>query len=306
MPLSGSLSLLKQSAVIAQQETFVPWVRGTGFSGSFLGRLYPIDRFKSIYPRPVQRETLGVMNSVSLPASQTIKHSATGYVYAVSSLKRCDVENDEVYDSLLALHRVEAGSLVRYSTLGSGDDLGPLTAETPVTVYANAELRTEYKLPDTHRASAGNFLVTTPEDSGLTIQAYDEITLNGKTYVLTEIYGDSGFALARADDRPSSYENLIYYLTSGVSGGYNPSTLAPTAPTTVSRIFSATVTDYDVQTNGEVLLMNGIMAYVRKSSVGFDFSIGAKFLRGSITYKITRIVEGEDKLQLILYAERLS
>lgn len=253
----SNLSRLKLAAKYFHGEIFENWARASNaWNTGFEGRIYVFDRFKTIYHRPTRRETLGIAREVTLPSDLVLKHAATDVVYMVSATDRTDVDYVNIYDRARALHRAsDLGTLVRYSTQGTEDNLGVLVAVSQGYVYYDTELKS-----DTSDQSAfalqqgdkvGQYFVTLPDS--LPAEDGDYIlSSTGDYFRLDILYNDGGYLLARATGMAPNHETMVYELRTGAGGSYDPDTGVVTPATRADRNFSGYVgslekSDQDVE-----------------------------------------------------------
>lgn len=303
------LSRLSLASGYFQSDTFLSWDPSTDtfLSEEFVGRLYPFDRFKTIYHRPTRRETLGVEPGVSVPAGLVIKHVPSDEVFIVTATERYDTDEDTVYDRAYALHRPEFhGRIHRYAVQGSGDDLGPEILQDIGPVYFDQELRADKKEGEAYQSFRGNFFVTYP--AGLGIQKGDFLVSDsGRSFRLDVTYLDGGFGLARAEDVAYYKRTFVYRMKQGVSGGYDAATGTYTQPTTVSRQFSATARYRTKEgLNASNTVEQELILYVDKPTVGFQFRLESLLIDGPDTYVINELGDGVDGDQWVIKARRAS
>lgn len=294
-----ALSRLKLAAQYFQAETFLTWDSATDtFSTtSFVGRLYPFDRFKTIYSRPTRRETLGVKESVAVPEGGVIRHNQSGDTFIVTDTERYDVDDDKQYDRAYAIHRARYhGKIVRYQTQGAGDDLGPELYTEIGPVWFDTELRADKQEDEAYHAFRGYYYLTYP----ITLDVRDDdylVSDSGEWFRVDEKYIDSGFGLGRGEDVEFLKETFTYSLYTGTGGGYDPSTGVYTPPTTAARDFSG-----HVRIEKHLSLVDSVSAhasslrlYVDENSVGFEFKVGGIITRANgDKFKVDEIRQGED------------
>jgi len=193
--ISGSLSKLKVPASITRLDRMVFWDRSSDsfpVGNTFRARVYPADRFKTIYHRPTRRETLSLHPRQKIGPSLLVKHLASGKTYALAGEDRLDSSDDTIYDTARSVHLVARGEVFREEVQGTGDDLGPLVRVSQGTLYGDLELRTEERVPDTHREQSGSFFLTCPNDLDLRLQDNDYFcSLKGSTAGMSFGYGSA-------------------------------------------------------------------------------------------------------------------
>lgn len=300
--ISGSLALLAKSANIAHTETLQVWDRASNSYAAWAkGRLHPYDRFKSIYHRPVQRETLAVPAGTALPASLVLKVPSSGTLFAISTTPKQDAVFDSVFDLAIALHRVSPGTVRRPAVTGTGDNLGAVVLQSMGTQHFGVELHTlkgdEYLAVD----QTGVYLLTTTFERQL--QDGDLLTLDGVEYEVQEAYNDSGFQAMKALQHVEPYEDMVYELAT-TGGGYNPTTGVVGSSVIANRAFSGVV-KVVVSESGPDTFSKEIEVFVRTQHVGFSFKDNGTIRRGSDKYRIRSIGQSMDRKQWRIRADRV-
>jgi hypothetical protein len=309
--ISGSLAKLKVPASVTRLDTLCFWDRASDsfpVSNEFQGRVYPADRFKTIYQRPTRRETLSIPSTQAINTSHLVLHRAMNEVFAVSEVPRWDSSSDTVYDTARALHRVTQGRVYREATQGTGDNLGALVRSDEGVLYGDLELRTEVRLPDAHREQYGDYFLTCPYDSALILQdgdyfSFEDGFYSGKEFRVREAYTEAGFQLARVESREKDVEDMVYELITA-AGGYSATTGSVIPQTVSDRAFSGTVTNTETDSDGQTLAGKDITIYVYLEHVGFDFLIDGIIRRNGFRYKIYSTKIGADGEQWIIKALR--
>jgi hypothetical protein len=301
-----SLGILKKSASFFHTDSFEVWDdASSSFVPGFIGRVYPFDRFKTIYHRPTRREMLGIPTDFTLPASKVIRHQVSMQVYLVSDTLKLDSEKEIAYDSAYALHRASRTfSVIRPTIQGSGDDLGPLVPVTVGTLHGDLELRTSEREQDAYEKFKGRFFVTLP--NSIQIQRGDFLVDGGRSFRVEVQYMDGGFQMARADEMADERSVLTYYLPSGSGASFDPTTGSYTKETTVPRQFSAIVSPEDVSEAEKRpgLQDVAIRVFVERNHVGFVPEVGRKIEYGGALYEISSVRIDPESDQWILQCRR--
>ena len=301
-----ALGVLARSARFFNNEDFEIWDDSLeDFAPGFIGRLYPFDRFKTIYHRPTRRETLGVDVGTQIPGTKVIRHVASQEVFMVGETLRFDSDGNRLYDSAYSLHRpLGMFTLLRPETLGTGDNLGPLIDVNLGPLHADLELRTSEREQDAYEEFKGRFFLTAPDSKQ--IQKGDFLIFGQKSYRVEVQYLDGGYQLARVDEVSNKRENLTYLLPIGLGASFDPSTGAYTKQPVAERVFTAIVspvTDAE-QTDRTELSDPQIKLYIGFSHIGFEPKIGHMIRRDDAEYKISAIRSDPESEQWILTCRR--
>ena len=297
-----SLGILKGPATFFHTDSFSEWNPALErFDPSFTGRLYPFDRFKTIYHRPTRRETLGVDDNVILPDSMVIRHDASGEVFIVGETLRFDSDGNYLYDRAYSLHRPSMFlDVIRPAIQGSGDDLGPLVSTSIGKLHLDTELRTAETERDAYEKFKGRFFITMPDS--LKIQKGDFLVGDGKSFRVTIQYYDGGYQMARADEFTDEREVLTYKLPTGSGAAYDPATGTYTASATVDRQFSAIVSpvsDEEASDKTE-LQAHYIRLYIEFDHIGFSPAPENRVVRGVDNYLIKKVKSDPESKQWVV------
>lgn len=283
-------------------EVFEAWDAATDtWSEWSHGRLYPADRFKTIYHRPTRRETLSLPQGVSLPASKVFRHVTTAEVFMASETEHYDAADGQVYSNLYAVHRASLKSTVLRPTVsGTGDNLGPVSLIDQGVTYADVELRATDKDPADYALQLGNyegnyFITLSPAASVL---EGDFLDSGSQSYRIDHLYLDGGLLLARGIRMAPALETLTYELRTAAGGGYNTATGSVTRPTVEDREFSGFVSLSSVAVSpGSVSRTAGLEILVGVDHIGFFPVVEDRIRRGSDTFSIISVeVDGSKKL----------
>jgi len=300
------LGALEKAATFFHSEEFEVWdISFEKFRPGFVGRIYPFDRFKTIYHRPTRRETLGVGTDVVLPDSCVVRHCATNEVFMVSKIPHTDADHDVVYDTGVSMHRPShLLDLVRPTIMGTGDDLGALQDVIVGKMYLDLELRTTERENDAYEKFKGRFFVTMAY--GIIAEQGDFLVGDGIDMRLELVYDDGGYQMGRADDVGDEREVVTYRLPLGTGAAYDPATGTYTKGTTADRLFSATVSpvkteEGDTTTDIQSLDIN---LYVDFSNIGFVPEPEHEVVYNSIVYHIDSVRSDPESKQWVIKCRR--
>lgn len=301
-----SLGVLKKSASFFHTDSFEVWdAASSSFVSGFQGRIYPFDRFKTIYHRPTRREMLGIATDFSLPPSLVVRHVPSSQVYIVSDTLKLSSEKEIPYDSAYALHKVSYEfDLIRPTIQGSGDDLGPLVPVNLGLLHGDLELRTSEREQDAYEKFKGRFFVTLP--NSVQIEKGDFLISGGRSFRVEVQYVDGGFQMARADEMEDKRVVLTYYLPSGSGASFDPTTGQYTKESAAPRQFSGIVSPEEVSETDKRpgLQQPGIRVFVEQSHIGFTPEVGREIEYGREMYEIASVRIDPESEQWILTCRR--
>ncbi len=274
------------------------------FEDGFCGRMFRVDRFKSIYTRPVHRRQITADPCVGIPTDYVVKQVSTGEIYMVSEIRRQDAIDEVLYDGVMTLHLASSSSggyaeLHRYAVAGTGDDLGPLVDTQQPSTYVDLELRTSSADPDTHDEFVGHYFVTTPISSGM--EKGDYLHLGTDQYRIDEVYVDSGYLMARVAREAYDKENLTYHLPQGSGGSYNALTGTVTQETIADRIFTgAVVRNEEADMRESDIGRETLTVNVDTDDIGFTPEREHEVTYSGEKYKVDMVVISSNRTQWVL------
>lgn len=177
-----------------------------------VGYMAALDRFQTIYSRPIHLRTFGFPLETTLPASKTIRVNGTSEVYVLGQV-RTDHSSGSQYQMLVAgrLCSGLGGGLAqvhRKVTQGTSPNLGPLVDTTVASHYADTELFATRRDAETDQDFDETYLVVLPAHCA-TVED-DFIHLGGRTLRVASVYTDSGFVVAKAEETADERVNFTY------------------------------------------------------------------------------------------------
>lgn len=244
---------LDKQALRFAQETFEAFDEATltFVPTSVSGRVSLVDRFQSIYNKPLRRRSLNHSPDVVFPDSLTIRSKITGEVYLIGQ-RRGDARPDlGHYHDLTVLHLVtdegensSAGlaTLHRKVPKGPPDDPGWLEEEVVGHHYVDLEFRTSSDETDAYDISIMGFTAHFHKNAEL--QRQDFVELHGRFFRVVDHYPDSGFYLARMDEEPDTRVNLVAHRQDVQR--YDQDLMRYVTDTVSYNVTGEVVTNYDI------------------------------------------------------------
>lgn len=189
-------------------EAFVP--------NSFLGRIDLTDRFLSNFNKPTRRRMLFADDQTVFPASNVFRHPGTLDVYLLG-ITRKDAIGGEPYVGLTMCHLVtddQNGSsglatITRKLPAGPPGDPGWLVDTQVARCFTDMEFRTSANEPGTTDLKIENYYAYVPRH--VQCQAWDFLTLHGKTYRVVDTFADSGLSGLRIDHEEDTRLNFVLH-----------------------------------------------------------------------------------------------
>lgn len=181
----------------------------------FAVRVSVTDQFLSNFNRPLRRRMIHYPLDSAVPESLTIRVDNTGDVYLLGQAR-------EDSDFTGAYHVMAVGHLVtdegpgsssglathhRYTVDGPADDPGWATQKQIGQTYMDLEFRSSLNEADITESRIESFVAFFPRT--LEMEVHDTFSFKGKEYRVTDIYADSGFLMARVNEEPNYYVDLV-------------------------------------------------------------------------------------------------
>lgn len=182
---------------------------------AFPVRVSITDQFLSNFNRPLRRRMLYYPLGSPLPESLTIKLDSTGDVYLIGQARE-DSYSTGAYNEMAVGHLVtdegvgSSSGLAtqhRYTTDGPVDDPGWATEKQIGQTYMDLEFRSSLNEADLTETRTESFVAFFPRT--LEAVVHDTFRLKGKEYRVTDVYPDSGFLMARLNEEPNYYVDLV-------------------------------------------------------------------------------------------------
>lgn len=215
------------------------------------GRVGLVDRFQSIYNKPLRRRTLYHSPDQEFPASGTIRSTITGDVYLLGQRRPDARPHLGHYHDITTLHRVtdegECSSsglaeLYRRVPEGPADDPGWLVEKLVAHHYVDLEFRTSSNEQDAYDTKIMNYTAHFP--SGAKLFRHDGVKLHGRVFRVIDHYPDSGFMLARMDEEADHRVNLLIHRKSGTR--FDQDAMRYVSEERSYKVTAEVVTNYDM------------------------------------------------------------
>lgn len=300
---------LRKSANWFNRDPLSSWDPIAGWSDEpVLGRRKRIDSFVSLWHRSTRREHIYLhADEASVTTPIGLRHNLSGVPYIISQTEGSDFwQGGDLYARMWRAHRVEApsgglGQWVSMATEGSGDDLGPVKAQTPVPVLLDFELRTASQVRESPDQYEGEYIATISRNA---MPLDGDLLLAGDStpYQTIEVAFDSGYRIARVIQRPSRYRTATFELRSATQQVFDPVTGTLTGGTPGLREVSVQVSQQSA--SGQSTLPQGVSEHlnlhVYRRHIGFTPWLGQVLTLAGRSYRIIRIGSGFVDSQIAL------
>ena len=192
-------------------ENFDVWDRDsqTFVQPGFQGRIHLMDRFLSIYNRPLRKRQLYVKPGTDLPESMVFRHQTSGSIYLLGKGRQdaaSNVDSGNTYVDMYMCHDVTpepggSSGLARYFRKGAeGPPTNPgwLVEKELEPVYIDMEFRTSATDTAAYDKKIGSLFCWAP--LWLEAKEWDFIELWGKKYRVVDVYTEAGLRGLRIDE----------------------------------------------------------------------------------------------------------
>ena len=182
------------------------------------GRVSLVDRFQSIYNKPLRRRTFFHAPEAVFPDSFTIRNDITGAVYLLGQTRQDGRPDEGNYHAITVLHLVTpeepnpaAGLITVYRKVPTGpaENPGWLEEQEVAKHYGDLEFRTASAEDGSYETDVESYVGHFPRHADL--RQHDFIELDGRRLRITVAMPDSGFMQARMDEEGDSRVNMVLH-----------------------------------------------------------------------------------------------
>ena len=183
-----------------------------------LGRVSLVDRFQSIYNKPLRRRTLFHAPEAQFPPSFTIRNTLTGSVYLLGQTRQDARPDEGNYHAITVLHLVtpeepnpSSGlvSIYRKVPTGPADNPGWLEEQLIAQHYGDFEFRTASAEDGSYEKDIESYVVHLPKHAN--IDENDFVELGSRRMRVTVTMADSGFLQCRMDEEDDTRVNMVLH-----------------------------------------------------------------------------------------------
>lgn len=227
-----------------------------------VGYLGVMDRFQTIYNRPIHLRTFGFPVDTTMPASRTLRASGTTDIYIIGQVRE-DITHNEKYQLLVAGRLVTGlgGGLCvvhRKSPQTADVSLGMYLVDAVISShYCDTEMYGVRGDKETDQDFDETYIITLPDHA--VVLEDDFIILGTRSFRALSVYTDSGFITLRAEETADERVDVIYKV--------NTTTHTPGSTTRPNR------SEAEYQVTGAVRNFSMADPKTGTSSVAFDLYI---------------------------------
>lgn len=180
------------------------------------GRVGLVDRFQSIYNKPLRRRTLFHAPEAKFPDSLTIRNTLTGETYIMGQTRQDGRPDEGNYHAITVLHLVTheppnsaAGLITVYRKVPSGpaDNPGWLVEQAVAHHYGDFEFRAASSEGGSYEVDVESYVGHLPRHADL--RQDDFLELDGRRLRVTVAMSDSGFMQCRMDEEADSRVDMV-------------------------------------------------------------------------------------------------
>jgi len=274
---------------------WLPIPTETAESSKNLFHLFDVDRFLSIYNRPVRRRQMTHEPGATFPDTGVIRNTVDGSIYLIGA-DRTDTDGSLAVETLTTLHQVDTVCTIRRRQLAdtaTEDYPGWLEYVALGDYYFDTELRTVTEESDQASEFVGKYFTFTGF-SGL--RTNDVIYFpDGLSYIVELPYKDSGFWMARIarlkDTRKDIKIVKIEAVGTTSSTGWNPYDPDGTSGSTAPEEFNVTawVGSSMSEPMTEMVSTNELRVFIDDFAIGFPPTNSYKLLIDDVEWQITEV-----------------
>jgi len=236
--------------------------------------LFDVDRFLSIYNRPVRRRQISHEPGAIFPSTGVVRNPADGAVYILGA-DRTDTDGSLTIETLTTLHEVgQTGTVTRrqLSATATPEDPGWLDQVQVGEFYFDSELRTVTEESEQAGEFVGKYFTFTNCSD---LQPNDVLTIGQDSYIVEAPYKDAGFNSARVAKLKDCRQDVVInkqQSTAGVtSSKYDPHN--PTASSTSTDPEPFNVTAWIGSSMSEpataMTAADELRVFIDKTAIGF-------------------------------------
>lgn len=280
-------------------------------SSKNLFHLFDVDRFLSIYNRPVRRRQISHEPGAHFPDSMLIRNPGDGSVYLIGA-DRTDTDGNITVETLTTLHQVGQVCTVKRRQLSesaSETDPGWLEYVTVGEFYFDAELRTVSEESDLASEFVGKYFTFT-HFSGL--EPNDVIYFpDGQSYIVEMPYQDAGFWSARVARMKDAREDIVISKVEATgttsTTGWNPYDPDGSSGSEGQNDFDVTawVGRSMSEPGTEHVSVNQLKIFIDKFAIGFEPTTSHTIKVGEEDWKVREVKYNHTFEQYKLSCERV-
>lgn len=298
-------STLEELTALGAWQQWLPVPTSPADSTDNLVHIFDVDRFLSIYNRPVRRRQVSHASSPVMPEVGVVRNPVDGRVYIVGS-ERNDTNGVEAVEGLTTLHLIDGTSFTcevfrRVRDVGGIDaDPGHYVEQSLGQFYFDVELRSVSDERDAEAVYTTNYFAFT---SCKTLKKNDRIQFaDGRSMMVESPYTDAGFYAARLSDIPDTRKDVVITVAvkadPNQGSGYNPydGTDGTTATTPTSYNITAWVGYHLSEQIMGNLAFNDLPVFIDYSNIGFAPKTGDLIVIDDITHSVS-MVRSNDKVK---------
>lgn len=240
-----------------------------------LVHIFDVDRFLSIYNRPVRRRQISHEPGAFMPPSGLLRNPHDGSTYIVGA-DRTDTDANLTIETLTTLHKVDSICTVtrrQLSDAATPEDPGWLEVVTVGQFYFDSELRTVTEESEQAGEFVGKYFSFTNCE---TLKPNDVVTFpNGDSFIVEMPYKDAGFNSARMANMKDPRLDITITqssTTSGTAEPFNPydyqntGTSEPAAPENITAWIGTSM----AEPSTESVSLNSLKVFIDEEAIGFE------------------------------------
>jgi len=263
-------------------------------SKSNLIHLFDVDRFLSIYNKPVRRRQMGHEPGAYFPETLVLRNPADSSIYVIGA-ERTDTVGGLTVETLTTLHQVGKTYEVHRRVLSetaTPSDPGWLELELVGEFYFDSELRTVTE----ESAHAGEFVGKFFTFTNCSVLEPNDVisSENSPSFIVEAPYKDAGFYSARIAQLKDTREDIQIVKEAAIpsgSGGWNPHDPDGTSSTELPEEYNITAWVGASMTEPvtDTIASNELKVFVDEYAIGFEPTISCTIKARGVDWKVGKV-----------------
>lgn len=294
------MDLRKSAQFFDRQEfDYYDFTAGAWVERAFKGQLKIADQFISMWNRATRKRMLSTQGENESLVTPVVRVSDSTDVYMVGTFQR-DYASNSYYRLTANIQHVKDTAVVRRrAPTGPSDDPGWAVNAVVTTTFGDFELRSADEDQDRHIKNYGSFFLFLPSNTDL--QRQDTVDVGRTTFMVREVYPDSGYICARATIQPDDRIDVVF--VSVGTAVYDTATQTVTSTDTTYNVTGKIVPEENSDNENSLVITNRLKFMILKSWIGVPPKTNDKIIFNARTFVVQRISMNSLRTEYIIWAE---
>lgn len=272
---------------------------GAWVERAFKGQLKIADQFISMWNRATRKRMLSTVGQNESLVSPVIRVSGSSDIYMVGTFQR-DFASNNYYRLTANIQHVKGAAVVRRrAPTGPSNNPGWAVNSVVTSTFGDFELRSADEDQDRHIKNYGSFFLFLPSNTDL--QRQDTVDIGGSTFMVREVYPDSGYMCARATVQPDDRIDILFVSVGTPS--YNVATQTVVSNDTTYNVTGKVVPEENSDNENSLVITNRLKLMILKSWIGVVPKTNDKIIFNAQTFVIQRISMNSLRTEYTVWAE---